>query len=169
MQEPAVRATASGTWLWKSDSGSREAECPTTSIFWKTVCRPTSRSALRHLREAAREAGTILFLTGDAVRDLTSGHAVRDLEVAVHGNALKLKKTMVKMGARFGAKTKIPAASICAFPARFASIWSARTALNIPNPASPFIIPLPSRRICAAATLPSTPWPSPSTRAPSAC
>ena len=58
------------------------------------------QSALRHVREAAREAGTILFLTGDAVRDLTSGHAVRDLEVAVHGNALKLKKTMVKLGAK---------------------------------------------------------------------
>jgi len=50
------------------------------------------QNALRQMREAAREAGTILFLTGDAVRDLTSGHAVRDLEVSVHGNALKLKK-----------------------------------------------------------------------------
>ncbi len=52
------------------------------------------RSALRHLREAAREAEMILFLTGDAVRDLTSGHAVRDIEVAVHGNALDLKKVL---------------------------------------------------------------------------
>jgi tRNA nucleotidyltransferase/poly(A) polymerase len=58
------------------------------------------RQALAQLREAAREAGTILFLTGDAVRDLTSGHAVRDLEVAIHGNALKLKKPLEKMGAR---------------------------------------------------------------------
>jgi tRNA nucleotidyltransferase (CCA-adding enzyme) len=56
------------------------------------------RSALAHLRDAAREAGTILFLTGDAVRDLTSGHAVRDLEVTVHGNALKLKKSIEKLG-----------------------------------------------------------------------
>jgi tRNA nucleotidyltransferase/poly(A) polymerase len=56
------------------------------------------RSALRHLREAAREAGMILFLTADAVRDLTSGHSVRELEVTVHGNALKLKKTIEKMG-----------------------------------------------------------------------
>ena len=46
------------------------------------------RNALNHLREVAREAQTILFLTGDAVRDLTSGHAVRELEVTVHGNAL---------------------------------------------------------------------------------
>ncbi len=58
------------------------------------------RSALRLLREAARDAEMILFLTGDAVRDLTSGHAVRDLEVAVYGNALKLKKPLEKMGAK---------------------------------------------------------------------
>jgi tRNA nucleotidyltransferase/poly(A) polymerase len=58
------------------------------------------RHALSQLREAAREAGTILFLTGDAVRDLTSGHGVRDLEIAVHGNALKLKKTIEKLGGK---------------------------------------------------------------------
>src|SRR4051812_35648176 len=50
------------------------------------------KSALLALREAARQADMLLFLTGDAVRDLTSGHAVRDIEVAVHGNALDLKK-----------------------------------------------------------------------------
>jgi tRNA nucleotidyltransferase (CCA-adding enzyme) len=54
--------------------------------------------ALRQLREAARQAEMILFLTGDAVRDLTSGHAVRELEVAVHGNALKLKKIIERLG-----------------------------------------------------------------------
>src|SRR5665213_1090338 len=58
------------------------------------------QSALRHLRDAARAAEMILFLTGDAVRDLTSGHAVHDLEVAVYGNALKLKKAVEKGGAK---------------------------------------------------------------------
>jgi tRNA nucleotidyltransferase (CCA-adding enzyme) len=56
------------------------------------------QNALRQLREAAREAAMILFLTGDAVRDLTSGHTVRDLEVVVHGNALKLKKAIERLG-----------------------------------------------------------------------
>jgi len=56
------------------------------------------QNALHQLRDAAREAGMILFLTGDAVRDLTSGHSVRDLEVAVHGSALKLKKTIERLG-----------------------------------------------------------------------
>ena len=58
------------------------------------------QNALRQLRDASREAGILLFLTGDAVRDLTSGHAVRDIEVAVQGNALKLKKAIEKLGGR---------------------------------------------------------------------
>jgi tRNA nucleotidyltransferase (CCA-adding enzyme) len=58
------------------------------------------QNALRQLREVAREAGSLLFLTGDAVRDLTSGHAVRDIEVAVQANALKLKKAIEKLGAK---------------------------------------------------------------------
>jgi len=57
------------------------------------------KHALRLLRDVAREAGIILFLTGGAVRDLTNGYAVRGLEVAVNGNALKLKKTIEKSGA----------------------------------------------------------------------
>ncbi len=58
------------------------------------------QSALRHMREVVREAGTILFLTGDAVRGLTSGHAVRDLEVTMHGDPLKLKKSIEKCGGK---------------------------------------------------------------------
>jgi tRNA nucleotidyltransferase/poly(A) polymerase len=58
------------------------------------------QNAIRQLREATRESGMLLFLTGDAVRDLTSGHSVRELEISVHGNALKLKKTIQKLGGK---------------------------------------------------------------------
>ena len=80
------------------------------------------RNALTCLREAAREAEMILFLTGDAVRDLTSGHAVRELEVAVHGNALKLKKPLEKAGATIWGKTLISTAFSFVFRVRSASI-----------------------------------------------
>lgn len=56
------------------------------------------QSALKAVREAAREAHMTVFLTGGAVRDLTSGSPVRDLDFSVHGNALKLKKTIEKSG-----------------------------------------------------------------------
>lgn len=74
------------------------------------------QNALRQVRETAREAGTILFLTGDTVRDLTSGHAVRDLEVAVHGNALKLKKTVEKLGAKVWGESEASRSLYLCFP-----------------------------------------------------
>jgi tRNA nucleotidyltransferase/poly(A) polymerase len=58
------------------------------------------QNALRHIREAAREAGMTVFLVGGAVRDLTSGSPVLDLDVTVQGNALKLKKTLEKAGGK---------------------------------------------------------------------
>ena len=56
------------------------------------------QNALRTVRDLAREAQMTVFLTGDAVRDLTCGNPVRDLEVVVHGNALSLKSALVKAG-----------------------------------------------------------------------
>ncbi len=58
------------------------------------------RNALDHIRSAAREAGMTVFLVGGAVRDLTSGSPVFDLDVTVQGNALKLKKALEKSGGR---------------------------------------------------------------------
>ena len=127
------------------------------------------RNALRQLREVAREAGIILFLTGDAVRDLTSGHAVRDLEVAVHGNALKLKKPIEKLGAKVWGEDEASRALYLCFPGTVRVDVVSTHRASIPSRASPSSTPLPFRRICAAATLPSTPWPSRSTRARSAC
>lgn len=74
------------------------------------------RNALNKLRDAARDAGMILFLTGDAVRDLTSGHAVRELEVAVHGNALKLKKPLEKGGAKVWGEDEASRSLYLCFP-----------------------------------------------------
>jgi tRNA nucleotidyltransferase/poly(A) polymerase len=74
------------------------------------------QNALRQLRDAAREAGTILFLTGDAVRDLTSGRAVRGLQVSVHGNALNLKKTIEKLGGTVWGQDEVSRTLYLCFP-----------------------------------------------------
>lgn len=74
------------------------------------------RNALNQLRQAAREAETILFLVGDAVRDLTSGHAVRELEVAIHGNALKLKKPLEKLGGKVWGEDEASRSLYLCFP-----------------------------------------------------
>jgi len=74
------------------------------------------QNALRQLREVAREAGALLFLTGDAVRDLTSGHAVRDIEVAVQANALKFKKPIEKLGGNIWGEDEASRSLYLCFP-----------------------------------------------------
>jgi len=58
----------------------------------------SQQHALRQVRDAARDSGMTVFLAGGAVRDLTSGFPVRDLDFSVQGNALKLKKSLEKAG-----------------------------------------------------------------------
>ena len=92
------------------------------------------QSALRHVREAALEAGSILFLTGDAVRDLTSGHAVRELEVTVHGNALKFKKTIVKLGAKVWGEDEDARALFLCFPGTVRLDLVSAHSVEVPKP-----------------------------------
>jgi len=99
------------------------------------------RSALAHLREVAREAGTILFLTGDAVRDLTSGHAVRDLEVAVHGNALKLKKGIEKLGGKVWGEHEPSQSLYLCFPGTVRVDLVTAHSVTYPKPGKPVYHP----------------------------
>jgi hypothetical protein len=110
---------------------------------------PDQQKALHQLREAVREAGTILFLTGDAVRDLTNGQAVRDLEITVHGNALNLKKPIEKLGGTVWGEDEVSQTLFLCFPAP-----------SIPNRESQSFILLQFRKISGAGILPPTPWPS---------
>jgi tRNA nucleotidyltransferase (CCA-adding enzyme) len=57
------------------------------------------QNALQSIREAAREAGMTVFLTGGAVRDLTSGSPVRDLDLSVQGKVSELKPKLKQAGA----------------------------------------------------------------------
>lgn len=60
---------------------------------------PAQQKAVQQVRDAARDAGMTVFLTGGAVRDLSTGSSVRDLDFTVQGNATKLKKPLEKAGA----------------------------------------------------------------------
>ena len=122
------------------------------------------RHALTQLRTVAREAGTILFLTGDAVRDLTSGHAVRELEIAIHGNALKLKKPLEKLGGKVWGEDEPSRSLYLCFPGTVRVNLISTHRIEYPKPGKPVFHLPPSRKTCAAATLPSTRWRFPSTR-----
>jgi tRNA nucleotidyltransferase (CCA-adding enzyme) len=56
------------------------------------------KHALTQVRDATREAGMTVFLAGGAVRDLTTGSSVRDLDFAIQGNALDLQKAIETRG-----------------------------------------------------------------------
>src|ERR1039458_39001 len=76
----------------------------------------TQKRALSTVREIARAKGLTVFLVGGAVRDLTSGSPVRDLDVAVQGNALKLKKDLQKAGAVVTGELEAGQALLGGFP-----------------------------------------------------
>jgi tRNA nucleotidyltransferase/poly(A) polymerase len=99
------------------------------------------QNALRLLRDAAREVGTILFLTGDAVRDLTGGCSVRELEVAVHGNALKFKKIIEKLGGKIWGEDEASRALYLCFPGTVRVDLVSTHRIEYTKPGKPVYIP----------------------------
>jgi tRNA nucleotidyltransferase/poly(A) polymerase len=64
----------------------------------QTRLTPAQQDSLQHVRNAAKARSFTVFLVGGAVRDLTTGAPIRDLDFAVQGNALKLAKDLQKAG-----------------------------------------------------------------------
>jgi tRNA nucleotidyltransferase (CCA-adding enzyme) len=90
------RATGAGNFSLSKEY--RTSTMPDYIYLLENRLSLAQQNALREVREAARTAGMTVFLTGGAVRDLTSGFPVRDLDFSVQGNALKLKKSLEKAG-----------------------------------------------------------------------
>jgi tRNA nucleotidyltransferase/poly(A) polymerase len=64
----------------------------------QTRLTPAQQTALARVRDVARARNLTVFLVGGAVRDLTSGSPIRDLDVVVQGNATRLRKDFEKAG-----------------------------------------------------------------------
>ena len=95
------------------------------------------KSALSKVREIARAKGLMVFLVGGAVRDLTSGSPVRDLDVAVQGNALKLKKEIQKAGAVITGEMEAGQALFVRFPGNVRMEVGSTLAVQYPKPGKP--------------------------------
>jgi hypothetical protein len=95
------------------------------------------RHALAQLREAAREAGMLLFLTGGPVRNLTSGHAVRQIEVVIHGNALKLKRPLEKKGGKVWGEDEPSRSLYLCFPGTVRVDVLSAHSVEYPKPGKP--------------------------------
>ncbi|HXB61385.1 MAG TPA: hypothetical protein VNU94_00875 [Acidobacteriaceae bacterium] len=99
------------------------------------------RNALNHIREVARSKGLTVFLTGGAVRDLTSGSPVRDLDVSVQGNALKLKKDLEKTGATIDGEHESSQTIYLRFPGSVRLEISSTRSETYPKPGKPVYAP----------------------------
>src|SRR5437016_11503123 len=64
----------------------------------ETRLSPDQQRALALVTEVVRAQGLNVYLTGGAVRDISSGFVIRDLDFSVQGNALKLQKDFEKAG-----------------------------------------------------------------------
>ena len=95
------------------------------------------QSALAQIRQAARGAGMTVFLVGGAVRDLASGSPVRDLDIAVHGNALKLKKKILQDGAELWGEHEASRTLFLHFPVGVRVELSSTRSDEYPKPGHP--------------------------------
>jgi tRNA nucleotidyltransferase/poly(A) polymerase len=99
------------------------------------------RNALDHIRDIARAKGLTLFLTGGAVRDLTSGSPVRDLDVTVQGNALKLKREVEKAGGVLDGEHDASQTLYFRFPGSVRLEISSARSESFPKPGKPVYKP----------------------------
>jgi tRNA nucleotidyltransferase (CCA-adding enzyme) len=68
----------------------------------ETRLSPDQQKAVTLVQDAAKAAEMNLYLTGGAVRDIITGFPIRDLDLTVQGNALKLQKDLERAGAVVG-------------------------------------------------------------------
>jgi tRNA nucleotidyltransferase (CCA-adding enzyme) len=99
------------------------------------------RQALNKVREVARARNITIFLVGGAVRDLTNGSPVRDLDVAVQGNALKLKKDIEKVGGVVVGEAESIQALFLRFPGGVRMEFSSTLTATYPKPGKPVFKP----------------------------
>ena len=102
---------------------------------------PAQRAGLRAVREVARAKGQTVFLVGGAVRDLTTGSPVRDLDVVVQGNALKLKKDLEKAGGVVTGESEPWQALYLLFPGNVRMEVSSTLSVTFPKPGKPVVKP----------------------------
>ncbi len=95
---------------------------------------PAQRTALRNVRDIARSKSLTVFLVGGAVRDLTSGSPVRDLDVVVQGNALKLKKDIEKSEGVITGESDLTQALYVRFPGNVRMEVGSTLSVTFPKP-----------------------------------
>lgn len=64
----------------------------------ETRLTPDQQRGVNLIQDIARHAGLNLYLTGGTIRDLITGFPIRDIDLSIQGNPLKLQKDLEKAG-----------------------------------------------------------------------
>ena len=64
----------------------------------ETRLTPDQQHGVNLIQEIARHAGLNVYLTGGTIRDLITGFPIRDIDLSIQGNPLKLQKELEKAG-----------------------------------------------------------------------
>jgi tRNA nucleotidyltransferase/poly(A) polymerase len=64
----------------------------------ETRLTPDQQRGVNLIQEIARHAGLNVYLTGGTIRDLVTGFPIRDVDLSIQGNPLKLQKELEKAG-----------------------------------------------------------------------
>jgi tRNA nucleotidyltransferase (CCA-adding enzyme) len=107
----------------------------------QTRLTPAQQFALEHVREVAKSRAMTVFLVGGAVRDLTTGSPIRDLDFAVQGNATKLKKDLQKVGGTLVGEDDATQALYFSFPGGVRLEVGATLSVTYPKPGKPVYKP----------------------------
>jgi tRNA nucleotidyltransferase/poly(A) polymerase len=99
------------------------------------------QAALLAVRQVARAKGLTVFLVGGAVRDMTSGSPVRDLDVVVQGNALKFKKDIEKVGGKIAGENETFQVVFARFPGGVRVAIGSTLTVSYPKPGKPVVKP----------------------------
>src|ERR1700753_3467257 len=100
----------------------------------QTRLTPAQQTALEHVRDIAKAHGMTVFLVGGAVRDLTSGSPIRDLDVAVQGSALTLRKDLESAGGKVAGESKATDVLYLNFPGGVRMEVGATLSVTFPKP-----------------------------------
>src|SRR5579883_254284 len=64
----------------------------------ETRLTPDQQRGVNLVQEIARHAGLNLYLTGGTIRDLVTGFPIRDIDLSIQGNPLKLQRELERAG-----------------------------------------------------------------------
>jgi tRNA nucleotidyltransferase (CCA-adding enzyme) len=107
----------------------------------QTRLTAAQQQALSLVRNVARSRGMTVFLVGGAVRDLNSGSPIRDLDVVVQGNALKLRKELQHAGLQLVGESEAMQALYFSSPGGVRLEVGSTLTVTFPKPGKPVVKP----------------------------